>query len=352
MANNKKGNVAETTRCLICGKESAGKGRFFYDSKSNIHSIIGQIPYCKDCIDDMYNDYCDKYKKLGYADPEKKAVERLCMLFDLYYNDEIYDYAVKQMDDGSSTASAMAFYIRMSKLKQYKSKNYDTTLEERYDEAKYNNKPLTIYSDQDLKKNEVIDEATKMFGRGFDDEDYIYLYEQYTDWTARHECNTKSQEETFKRICITQLQLLKADRRGEESKALNETYLKLLDAAKLQPKQNAGDTTADNQTFGTLIDKWENTRPIPETDEELRDVDNIAWYIDVFFRGHLSKMMGLKNGLSKLYDKFMKRYTVEKPEYNADEDDEALFEAVFGTSDLNNDDADVLDSYIASDENG
>ena len=83
-----------------------------------------------------------------------------------------------------------------------------------------------------------------------------------------------------------------------------------------------------------MIDKWENTRPIPEIDEELRDVDKIGWYIDVFFRGHLSKMMALKNGLSNLYSKFIKKYTVEKPEYDNDEDSEALFDAIFGNANM------------------
>ena len=65
-------------------------------------------------------------------------------------------------------------------------------------------------------------------------------------------------------------------------------------------------------------------------EDDLKDVDNIGLYIDTFFRGHLAKMMGLKNGLSRLYSKYMKKYTVEKPEYDADEDNEALFDAVFG----------------------
>ena len=37
-----------------------------------------------------------------------------------------------------------------------------------------------------------------------------------------------------------------------------------------------------------------------------------------------------KNGLSKFYTKDMKKYTVEKPEYEGDEDNEALFDAIFG----------------------
>ena len=62
-------------------------------------------------------------------------------------------------------------------------------------------------------------------------------------------------------------------------------------------------------------------------DEELKDVDKIGWYIDVFFKGHLSKMMGLKNSYSKMYEDEMAKYKVDKPEY--ENDDEALFDAVF-----------------------
>ena len=176
------------------------------------------------------------------------------------------------------------------------------------------------------------------FGSGFTDEDYKYLKREYDDWTARHECNTKAQEEVFKRICFKQLEILKATRRGEETKNLDATFQNLLDTAKLQPKQNSGEATADNQTLGTLIDKWENERPLPEIDEELRDVDKIGRYIDIFFKGHLAKMMGLKNGFSNLYNKFMKKYTVEKPEYNDEENSEVLFDAIFGNASLNSDD--------------
>ena len=111
----------------------------------------------------------------------------------------------------------------------------------------------------------------------------------------------------------------------------------MLDTAKLQPKQNSGESISDAQTFGTLIDKWENTRPIPEIDEDLRDVDNICTYIDCFYRGHLAKTMGLKNGFSNLYSKIMKKYTVEKPEYSDDEDSEVLFDAIFGNSNMDDD---------------
>ena len=63
-------------------------------------------------------------------------------------------------------------------------------------------------------------------------------------------------------------------------------------------------------------------------DEEWKDVDGIAKYITIYFLGHLCKMMGIKNSYSRMYEAEMAKYKVEKPEY--EDDDEALFDAVFG----------------------
>jgi hypothetical protein len=154
------------------------------------------------------------------------------------------------------------------------------------------------------------------------------LQEQYDDWTTRHECKTKAQEEVFKRICFKQLEILKATRNGENTKDLDYTYQQLLDTANLKPKQTNMDALAEDRTFGQLIRIWENEKPIPEPDEEFRDVDGIGRYISVFFLGHLAKMVGIKNKFSRMYEEEMGKYTVTKPEY--EEDTEALFDAIFG----------------------
>lgn len=249
----------------------------------------------------------------------------MCAAFDIYYKEDAYNAAIDSAKKREMNISPMGAYMKMIQLSQYKGKSYDTTIADEEKEDFVTNIPTNISDSRN------VDEKTiKFFGIGFTDEDYEFLQEQYSDWTLRHECQTKAQEEVFKRICFKQLEILKATRRGEDTKNLDDTFQKLLDTAKLQPKQNSGDTISDAQTFGTLIDKWENTRPLPEIDEELRDVDKIGLYLDVFFKGHLAKMMGLKNGFSRLYSKYMKQYTVEKPEYENDEDSEALFDAIFG----------------------
>ena len=95
-------------------------------------------------------------------------------------------------------------------------------------------------------------------------------------------------------------------------------YQNLLGSANIKPNQTNENALADQNTFGTLIQKWETEKPIPEPDPEWKDVDGILKYISTWFLGHLCKMMGVKNSYSKLYENEMKKYKVEKPQYEDD----------------------------------
>ena len=289
--------MAKTTKnkctCFYCGKEYVDTN--YYKSYSNFFSNIGKVPYCKQCIEKFYQYYYEKYTNEGCLTPEKKAVKRLCAAFDIYYKEDAYNSAIDSVKKREMNISPMGAYMKMIQLSQYKGKSYDNTITQEEQE----NFVASVTSGVSDSRN--VDESTmKFFGIGFSDEDYEFLKEQYDDWVARHECKTKAQEEVFKRICFKQLEILKATRRGEDTKNLDATFQNYLDTAKLQPKQNSGDTTADNQTFGTLIDKWENERPLPEIDEELKDVDKIGYYVDTFFKGHTCKMLNVKNAFSNL----------------------------------------------------
>ncbi len=320
--------------CIYCGNEYVDTN--YYNTNSEFYSNIGKLPYCKQCIEKFYQYYFDKYTNEGCVIPERKAVKRLCMAFDIYYREDVFNSALKKVKEGDIIISPMSQYMKLIQLFQYNrnKETYENTITK--EEEKELIASIPIEDSDDFK----VDEKTiEFFGTGFTDADYKFLKREYEDWTARHECKTKTQEEIFKDICFNRLQNLKALQKGEETKDITAAFQKMLDSGKLQPKQNSGDTMADNQTFGTLIDKWENTRPLPEIDEELKDVDKIGLYIDVFFKGHLSKMMGLKNGLSNLYNKFMKQYTVEKPEYSDEENSEILFDAIFGNKSSEDDKA-------------
>ena len=168
----------------------------------------------------------------------------------------------------------------------------------------------------------------EFWGEAFSDADLIYLDKEYVDWTTRNEVNTKPMEEIIKRLCFKQLEIYKATISGASTKDLDKTFQELLDSANLKPKQLNNDVLASDRTFGQLIDLWESEKPIPEPEDEFKDVDKIGKYISVFFLGHLAKMIGIENRYSKMYDDEMAKYTVTNPEY--EEDTELLFEAMFG----------------------
>lgn len=319
-----------TLQCMCCGEHNPIDD--YYHSNSVFFGASKKIPYCNKCIEKLFRKYETSYMSEGYPDPKKKAMERLCMAFDIYFDSDVYEAALERKGTATENTPITSLYLKRVRMNQTSRKTYDNTIKKKTDAAmlELGKDMMMLGSDNDSERAKTIFDAERFFGKGFSDEDYLFLSEQYQDWTTRHECETKSQEEVFKQICFTQLEILNAQRTKQDTKDLVATFQKLLDTAKLQPKQNHSETNSNTQTFGTLIDKWENTRPIPEIDEDLRDVDKIAVYIDTFFRGHLAKMMGIKNGFSTLYERFMKKYTVTRPEYDDESDSEALFDAIFG----------------------
>lgn len=110
-----------------------------------------------------------------------------------------------------------------------------------------------------------------------------------------------------------------------------------MSSLQIKPSQTNSNALTEAKTFGQLIEKWEDEwdggKPIPEPDEDFKDPDHMITLVDTFFKGHLAKMMGLKNGFSRLYDKYMKKYTVSQPQYDEDTDSEAIFEQIFGKED-------------------
>lgn len=329
MADKRLHKAKQKIRCSYCGEEKYDDN--FYNTGS-VFFQSGKLPYCKNCMKELYDRFYRIYELNNDNHADQSALKRLCAVCDIYYSDKLYKSSLKEMEKSTEWDLVSAFFKNRN-LPQYSKKDWGDTLSEL--EAEITARAI---SDMEEAKNEemailenIPEETIRIFGKGFSREDYEFLQEQYADWIARHECKTKAQEEIFKNICFNRLLYHKAVVNGDDTKSLSDEFNKLLDSGKLQPKQNAADAMSDAQTFGTLIDKWENERPIPEVDEDLKDVDKVGLYLDVFFRGHLAKMMGLKNAVSNLYDKFMSKYTVNKHDYEMDDDSEALFDSIFGS---------------------
>ena len=300
----------------MCGKKyTVQKGNFYY-SQSPLYSGNGKYTsICRKCIDSLFEHYKEV---LG---DEEEAVKRVCCKLDMYYSHELYESTNKTTE----TMSRMASMVGRLNIRQHASKTWDDTLDEMRPDA------IDTFDDaKEVAKNggiKISNKTIKFFGLGYEPEEYQELQADYDDWTSRHECVTKSQEEVFKNLCIASLNIRKAQQKGGKVSEAMRTFQDLLGTANIKPVQNSAIGQLDETSFGVLINKFENEDPIPEPEEEWKDVDGIVRYVTVYFLGHLCKMMGLKNSYSKMYEDEMAKYKVDKPEY--ENDDEALFDAVF-----------------------
>ena len=308
--------------CTCCGKKyTKQKGNFPFSNSPLFAGNGGYATICKTCLDKYFYTLTD-----FYSGNEEKAVERCCEIFDWYYADDILAACRKI----SSDRSRIGAYPSKAQLPQFKKRGttYLDTIKER---ASVNINDVEDLEDakSELTGARVKKKTISMFGLGYTVDQYLFLQQELEDWTSRCECKTKAQEELFKNLCIAQLNIQIAQQTGGKVKDAMDTFQSLLGSANLKPVQNNDNALADSQSFGTLIKKFEEEKPIPEPDPEWKDVDGIVKYITVYFLGHLCKMIGIKNNYARMYDEEMAKYKVEKPQYDGG-DDEALFDAVFG----------------------
>lgn len=305
--------------CTSCGKEYVKQNGNFYKSRSPYYKANDYfLPICKHCIDNYFLQYQDEMRL-----SEDEALKRIAMHCDLYYGATLLEGS--ENNASLTNTGRLIGYIKTANLNQYNGKTFDTYLNEQesdeaiIDATKYRNMEDEKISDLGFSPEDV-----EFFGFGYTSEDYIWLSSQYKDWISRHECKTKAQEEIFKNLSIIQLQIQKTGS-GKNYDRLINSYNTLMTSANIKPVQTQENTLTDQNTFGTLIQKWENEDPVPEMSDEFKDVDGIREYISVWFFGHLCKMFGIKNSYSEKYEKAISEQTVAPPEY-VEEDEGSIDE--------------------------
>ncbi|MBD5136124.1 MAG: hypothetical protein HDT39_09235 [Lachnospiraceae bacterium] len=175
MARRKKETIQiPTKRCLHCGMELEYKNFYQLHNSSNIYSgNDNYIPICKDCLKILYEQfkiqYANQFSVLGMKSEELKenaieklVIRRLCMAFDIYYSDRLFDAALKQIEK-FPTLDMVSAYMKVSNLKQNKRKTYgDTIAEENLS--------------QELLKSAMVDKVRKQFEDKTDNELYQDVY--------------------------------------------------------------------------------------------------------------------------------------------------------------------------------
>ena len=304
--------------CHGCN-EFHGAGNFYDDKRF----ASGVYPLCKKTILEMATDSDNNTKTR--IDNRDKTIKVFQML-NLPFIDSLYQSALQNTQDAvnekNRSTAFQQLLVMVKSLPQYRGMTFEN--------SEFGD--LGNPEDEQLSKRKPRKEIIKLFGSGFTNEDYLYLQDQYDDWCSRTQVDSKSQQTYVVQICMQLLDIYK-DRKSNKDVTKKLSALdQLMNAANLQPKQNISNAATDSLTFGQLIEKWENEKPIPEPSEEFKDVDGIGKYIRVWFTGWLCKALGLKaNVYTEEFDEEIAKYTVSKPEYSEEGSADEIYELLFGS---------------------
>ena len=304
--------------CPKCGKWQATDTTYYMDKRY----VTGRYPICKKCIMKMVE---QKNKDDDSPNETRESVQSVLKMMDLPFDSDFYDDCVKgALDDVRERKKGSPFATYITSLLSLPNWRGMT-----WKDSKFGDSADT--PDEIRLNQRTIKAAKKRFGANYSNEELMFLENEYQEWVQRYECSTKAQEEVFENLAILKLLKRKALASGKSTKDLDAQTQNWLDSGGLKPRQNSTDAFSEAQTFGTLIQKFEESRPLPQIDPELQDVDKIGKYIDCFYKGHICKALELDNNFSHLYEEEMRRYTVDRPQYDDEEDSEGIFAKIFGT---------------------
>lgn len=296
--------------CKCCNKPK--KLDDYYSSSSFFMKNNGRVHVCKQCI----WEYVEPVKKNFY---DMAKVEQALRMIDKPFLRDLWESSVTESD--KKNGEYFKTYMKNLALPHNRELSWNDS---EFKERKIETIEDLEVSDVEYSKDDI-DSLTSFFGKGLSIEDYIWLNEEYQDFLNRYECDSKGMEMLIKQICLTELDIEKRRANNEKVDAQLKTLQDLLGSSNLKPVQETGANSVEQETFGTLIKKYENERPIPEPDEKWKDVDGITKYIKVFFTGHLARMLGKKDeDLEKDYWEEMEKFTVKEPEKEDGDDDDIV----------------------------
>ena len=321
-------------KCIRCGRHFKKQTNNFPKLQSPMYMANdGFSPICRHCFIEMLNRYTDV---LG---DEKEAVRRMCLKFDIYWTDAIWDMLAKT----NASNSRILAYISKANLVMYAGKTYDDTLDEERQIELDNAQALVISELQSIKDSgddaDVVDatavpqEVIDYWGSGLPPEMYLELEKRLAYWNEQRDTSVidLGAEALLRQVCILEVSIIRDIAAGKSVDKQTNTLNTLLGSLNLKPIQKQKDAMSSLLTEKPLGVVWqmiEEEEPIPEADEEFQDVDGIRRYVMIWFFGALCNMLNVNNKYSRLYNEEIERLKVERPEYEG-EDDETIIEDIF-----------------------
>lgn len=278
--------TTKTFTCCCCGEDlSLTK---FYKSFSEFYKDE-HLPICKDCFQRKFGQYAAEYHN------NKKAIQRLCMAFDIYFNEDLFD----SCDVNDETV--VGNYFRKLNMKQHNNKTFDTTIEEGNielsgDRKRVKGKRIAVVDEYDNVSEEEIKISPKdieKWGIGFDPIDYQVLNSYYKQLKKANPDIGDNQEMFIIDMCYTNMQQMKALREGriDDYSKLTESKRKSFQQSGLKVARET--TNSEDFTVGVNVELIEKYTPAEyyKNQELFQDFDSIKDYFGRFILRPLKNLM-------------------------------------------------------------
>lgn len=272
--------------CCSCGESLALTN--FYKSNSAFYKT-GKLPICKECFSSEFGKFATEYQS------NKKAMQRLCMAFDVYFDEDLFD----KCDVNDETV--VGNYFRKLNMSQYKDKTFENTIKDGFNffgESK-SSKRTTSFKGENFEDDEtesadmIAPEDIEKWGAGLDPTDYNVLNTHYRLLSSSNPQCDGNAEIFIIDLCYTKMQQMKAVResRVDDYKKLTESYIKSFTQAGLKTVK---DTDAmEDFTIGVNAETIEKYTPSEyyKNKSLYKDHDNIGDYITRFLLRPLRNLM-------------------------------------------------------------
>lgn len=270
-------NTNEFYTCCQCGEPLIPSQ--FFKTFSGLYAGIGHLPICKSCLEQKYEMYKDAYQS------GKKAMKRICMAFDVYYSDALYD----PLEEDNTIVGK---YFRQLNMRQNRNKTFDMTLDKPFDFLENEKKAKPVKNEEE-EKTPIDPEDIEKWGYGLEAEDYEILNNHYKLLSSSNPQCDSNAEIFITDLCYTKMQQLKAIResRVDDYKKLTESYIKTFKQAGLETVK---DTSAIEEfTIGVNIETIEKYTPAEyyKNKNLYKDHDNLGDYVERFLLRPLRNLM-------------------------------------------------------------
>lgn len=165
---------------------------------------------------------------------------------------------------------------------------------------------------------EQMEECALFWGKGYNEEEYIYMMSQYEKYTRNYVVDSPVMEDLVAKIIQTDLKIRRANEKGQDASKEIKSYQELLNSAHLKPSQEKAAAENEANTFGTFIKNIEDNEPIAAPLPQFQDVDGLSKFIRAFFTAPMANSIGVENPYPEEYKEAMEELSISLEESEGD----------------------------------